>query len=151
MAFWTRYSVKKNYFISNKVYKDLKANKARWTSPMTKKVLDANELLCDNITVKTHQVNRSDFKQRLGFVDKIFSKKQFFLFPRMSRRIKKGEHHQWLLKLQRRTSSCVKHSNHAEPHVFLTLKNDLSMIENVWFTIKFDMYIVLFFCSWGSV
>ena len=48
-------------FISNKVYKDLKANKARWKSPITKKVLDANEiLLCDNNTVKTHQVNRSD-------------------------------------------------------------------------------------------
>ena len=31
------------------------------------------------------------------------------------------------------------HSNHAEPHVFLTLKNDLFMIENVRFTIKFDM------------
>ena len=29
------------------------------------------------------------------------------------------------------------HSNHAEPHVFfLTLKKDLFMIENVWFTIK---------------
>ena len=109
-------------FIFNKVYKDLKANKARWTSPMTKKVLDANELLCDNNTVKTHQVNRSDFKKRLGFVDKIFGKKQFFLFPtkfvRMSRRIKKGEHRQWLLKLQTWTSYCVNHSNHAEPRFF---------------------------------
>ena len=26
---------------------------------------------------------------------------------------------------------CDNHSNHAEPHVFLTLKNDLFMIENV--------------------
>ena len=26
---------------------------------------------------------------------------------------------------------CDNHSNHAEPHVFLTLNNDLSMIENV--------------------
>ena len=43
---------------------------------MTKKVLDANDILCDNNTVKTHQVNRSDFKKRLGFVDEIFSKKQ---------------------------------------------------------------------------
>ena len=56
-------------FISNKVYKDLKANKARWTSPMTKKALDANELLCDNNTAKTHQVNRSDLKKKVGFVD----------------------------------------------------------------------------------
>ena len=47
-------------FISNQVYKDVKANKARWTSPMTKKALDANELLRDNNTVKTHLVNRSD-------------------------------------------------------------------------------------------
>ena len=47
---------------------------------MTKKNLDANKLLCGNNTVKTHQVNRSDFKKRLGFVDKIFSKKQLFLF-----------------------------------------------------------------------
>ena len=28
---------------------------------MTEKALDANELLCDNNTVKTHHVNRSDF------------------------------------------------------------------------------------------
>ena len=35
-------------FISNKVYRDFKANKARWISPMTKKALGANELLCDN-------------------------------------------------------------------------------------------------------
>ena len=64
---------------------------------MTKKVFDANELLCDNNTVKTHQVNRSDFKKRLGFVDKILSKKNYFYFQqfvRMSRRIKKGEHRQ---------------------------------------------------------
>ena len=32
-------------FIFNKVYKDPKANKARWTSPSTKKGLDTNELL----------------------------------------------------------------------------------------------------------
>ena len=48
---------------------------------MTKKALDTNELLCDNNTVKTHYVNRSDFlKKKLGFLDKILSKKQFFLF-----------------------------------------------------------------------
>ena len=55
---------KKILFISNKVYKDLKANKARWTSLITKKALDTNELLCDNNTVKTHQVNRSDLKKK---------------------------------------------------------------------------------------
>ena len=55
---------------------------------MSKKVFDANELLCDNNTVKTHQVNRSDFKKRLGFVDKIFSKKQFFLFPTVCKDVK---------------------------------------------------------------
>ena len=38
---------KKKLFISNKVYKDLQVNKARWTSPMTKKALDVNELLCE--------------------------------------------------------------------------------------------------------
>ena len=31
---------------------------------MTKKALDANELLCDNNTVKTHYVNRSDFEKK---------------------------------------------------------------------------------------
>ena len=41
------FSKKTIIFISNKVYKDLKANKARWTLPMTKKALDANELLCE--------------------------------------------------------------------------------------------------------
>ena len=35
-------------FISNKVYKDVKANKAKWTSPITKKALNANKLLCDS-------------------------------------------------------------------------------------------------------
>ena len=55
---------------------------------MAKEVLDANELLCDNNTVKTHQVNRSDFKKRLGFVDKIFGKKQFFLFPTVCKDVK---------------------------------------------------------------
>ena len=55
---------------------------------MTKKVLDAYELLCDNNTVKTHQVNRSDFKKRLDFVDKIFGKKQFFLFPTVCKDVK---------------------------------------------------------------
>ena len=66
LAFWTRSSAKKKkiIFISYKVYKDLKVNKARWTSLMTKKALDANELLCDNNTVKTHQVNRSDLKKK---------------------------------------------------------------------------------------
>ena len=34
-------------FISNRVYRDFKVNKARWTSPMTKKALGAKELLCD--------------------------------------------------------------------------------------------------------
>ena len=55
---------------------------------MTKNVLDVKELLCDNKTVKTHQVNRSDFEKRLGFVDKIFSKKQFFLFPTVCKDVK---------------------------------------------------------------
>ena len=30
------------------VYKDLKANKAKYTSPMTLTASDVNELLCDN-------------------------------------------------------------------------------------------------------
>ena len=67
---------------------------------MIKKALDANEFLCDKNTVKTHRVNRSNFlKKKLGFLDKIFGKKQFFLFPtkfiRISRRIKQGEDRQW--------------------------------------------------------
>ena len=36
-------------------------NKARETSPVTIKASDAKELLCDNNTVTTHRVNRSDF------------------------------------------------------------------------------------------
>ena len=66
-------------FISNKVYRDFKVNKARWISPMTKKALGAKELLCDNL------------------------------------------------------------NNQAERHVFLILKNDLFMIENIWFMIRFDI------------
>ena len=59
---------------------------------MTIKNSDMNKLLFDNNTVKTHLVSRSDFLRKLGFLDKIFSKKQFFLFPtkfiRISRQIK---------------------------------------------------------------
>ena len=47
---------------------------------MTTKDSDMNKLLFDNNTVKTHLVNQSDFIRKLGFLDKIFSKKQFFLF-----------------------------------------------------------------------
>ena len=40
------------------------------------------------------------FWRKLGFLDKIFSKKNFFLFAtkfiRISRRIKRSKHHQWL-------------------------------------------------------
>ena len=31
---------------------------------MTKKALDVNELMCDNNTVKTHHINRSDLKKK---------------------------------------------------------------------------------------
>ena len=65
---------------------------------MTIKDSDMNKLLFDNNTVKTHLVNQSDFLRKLGFLDKIFSNKQFFLFPtkfiRISRQIKQGEHRQ---------------------------------------------------------
>ena len=65
---------------------------------MTMKDLEMNKLLFENNTVKTHLVNQSDFLRKLGFLDKILSKKQFFLFPtkfiRISRQIKQGEHHQ---------------------------------------------------------
>ena len=37
------FSKKTIIFIFNKVYKDLKVNKASWTSPMTKKAWDANK------------------------------------------------------------------------------------------------------------
>ena len=39
-------------------------NKARCTSSMTISASDANELLCDNNTVKTRHVNRSDFLKK---------------------------------------------------------------------------------------
>ena len=65
---------------------------------MTMKDLDMNKLLFENNTVKTRLVNQSDFLRKLGFLDKILSKKQFFLFPtkfiRISRQIKQGEHRQ---------------------------------------------------------
>ena len=49
---------------------------------MTIKASDTNELLCDNDTVTTHHVDRSDFLRKLGFLDKIFrKKKQFILSP----------------------------------------------------------------------
>ena len=70
---------------------------------MTKKVLDANEILCDNNTVKTHQVNRSDFKKRLGFVDKIFGKKQFFLFPTVCKDVKANQE-RWTSPMTIKTS-----------------------------------------------
>ena len=34
---------------------------------------------------------------------------------------------------------CDNLSNQAERHVFLILKNDLFMIENIWFMIRFDI------------
>ena len=52
---------KKHFFSFNKVYKDLMANKVRQISPMTEKASDANEILCDNNTLKSYHVNRSDF------------------------------------------------------------------------------------------
>ena len=48
-------------------------------SPMTKKALDANELLCDNNTVKTYHVSQI-FLKILSFLDKIFNRKNSFYF-----------------------------------------------------------------------
>ena len=57
---------------------------------MTKKALDANELLCHNNTVKTHHVNRSDLKKKTWLSKQnIWLKKQFFLFPTKFIRISK--------------------------------------------------------------
>ena len=115
--FKTRSSVKKTIcFISNQVYKDVKANKARWTSPMTKKALDANELLRDNNTVKTHPV-------RIGFVNKIFSKKKFFVFFNKVCKDFKANKERWTSPMTIKASDAIEflwddHSNHAEPHVF---------------------------------
>ena len=64
LGFLDKIFSKKKIFISNKVYKDLKVIKARWTSLMTKKALNANVLLCDNNTVKIHHVNQSDFLKK---------------------------------------------------------------------------------------
>ena len=75
---------------------------------MTLTASDANELLSDSNTVKTHHDNRSDFLRKLGFLDKILSKKPFFLFAtkfiRISRQIKQSKHRQRLYPLQTRTS-----------------------------------------------
>ena len=80
----------------------------------------------DIIVWQQHCKDSSSQSVRLGFVDKIFGKKQFFLFPtkfvRMSRRIKKGEHRQWLLKLQMRTSSCVTTIATTRNHMFSNFK-----------------------------
>ena len=65
---------------------------------MAEKALDAKELLGGNITVKTHHVNRSDLKKKLGFLEKTFSKKTIIFnstkFIRISRRIKQGKYRQ---------------------------------------------------------
>ena len=47
---------------------------------MTVKASDVNKLLCDNNTVKNHHVNWSDFWKKTGFLDKIFSKKNYLYF-----------------------------------------------------------------------
>ena len=48
-------------------------------SPMTITASDANELLCDNNTVKTHHVNRSDFfKENLAFQTRSLVKSNSF-------------------------------------------------------------------------
>ena len=47
---------------------------------MTIKASDTNELLCDNDTVTTHHVDRSDFLRKLGSLDKIFRKKKTIHF-----------------------------------------------------------------------
>ena len=77
---------------------------------MTIKASDTNELLCDNNTLRLITSIGQIFLdfRKLGFLDKIFSKKQVFLFPtkfiRMSRQIKQGEYCQQTKKMQ--TSSC---------------------------------------------
>ena len=47
---------------------------------MTENFEDASELLCDNNSVKT-RVNRSDFFEKLGSQDKIFSKETIPFIP----------------------------------------------------------------------
>ena len=74
---------------------------------MTIKASDANKLLCDNNTGKTHHVIGLIYERKLGFLDNISSKKQFFLFAkkfiRISRRIKQDKHRQFLYQLQTQT------------------------------------------------
>ena len=61
LGFLDKIASKNPFFLfPTKVYKDLKAIKARKTSPLTEKTLEANKLLCDNNTVKTHHVNWPD-------------------------------------------------------------------------------------------
>ena len=64
-------------------------NKARQTSSMTTKASDANELLYDNTTTLLRLIMSISqiFLKKLGFLDKIFSKKQFYLFPTKAIRI----------------------------------------------------------------
>ena len=48
---------------------------------MTKKALEVNELMCDNNTVKTHHVNRSDLKKKLAFSKRsVFSPIAIYLY-----------------------------------------------------------------------
>ena len=48
---------------------------------MNVKASDTNELLCDNNTVEIHHVHRSDLKKKkLGFLDKISRKTNYFYF-----------------------------------------------------------------------
>ena len=58
-------------------------NKARQTSSMTMKASDANEILYDNTTTLLRLIMSIShiFLKKLGFLDKISSKKQCYLFP----------------------------------------------------------------------
>ena len=94
---------KNNFFYFRQSLWGSQGKESKVNIAINKKTLDANELLCDNDTVKTYLVTLSFFLKKDDFLNKIFRKKTNFLFPTkfigISRQVKQGEYRQWPKKL----------------------------------------------------
>ena len=83
LAFKTRSLAKKQYiiFIPSKVLGDFKANKLRWTLPMTEKLRRRERVIVVTTTVWRLVSIVQLFFKKLGFQDKIFSKETIIFIP----------------------------------------------------------------------
>ena len=75
------------------------------------------------IAWQQHCKDSSSQSVRLGFVDKIFSKKKFFVFFNKVCKDFKTNKERWTSPMTIKASDAIEflwddHSNHAEPHVF---------------------------------